>query len=223
MSTWVTLERPCPGCGAVQKLSIARSLNVSRAPAHREVLLAGELHRQRCTSCQMAFTVDCAFEYLDFERKQLFLVFPLAEERRWAELEGEPQKLWERNLGAAELPVAVRELGQGFHVRAVFGPSALREKVILFEAGLDDAAVEAYKLGWMREAPLARMYPGSRPQLHSRRDEDLLFVATPRGGERQVLAVEIATLRAYPVEDPLVGQLRQGPYVDTGRLLFLPE
>jgi hypothetical protein len=196
------------------------SLNVSRSPESRDALLSGELHATRCPACEQRVVFESQFDYLDFGRRQLLMIFPPDDEPRWAELEPMPAALYQRALTDEVLPPLVRQIGAGFRVRAVFGMAALREKVVLWDAGLDDAVVEAWKLGWMRRDPLARMRVERRPRADHVEDGRLILVLPEANAP--LLSAELAQLAAHP-PDELARRLSAGPYVDTGRLLLTAD
>jgi hypothetical protein len=220
VSTWTSARQPCPRCRTELELPLARSLNVSRSPESREALLRGTLHVTRCPACEQRVVVESQFDYLDFGRRQLLMIFRPEDEARWAELEPLPAALYQRSFTDEQLPPLVRQIGEGFRVRAVFGMAALREKVVLWEAGLDDAVVETWKLGWMRRDPLARMRAEQRPRADHVEDGRLILMLPDANAP--LLWAELAQLTAHPV-DEVVRLLSAGPYVDTGRLLLAAD
>jgi hypothetical protein len=196
---------------------VAVSLNVTRSPEQRERLLSGELHRVRCTGCGEPNRIETNFSYFDLDRRQLFMVFPPGDEPRWAELERAPTILRDRNLAGDAAPAFARQLGAELQLRTVFGLDALREKVLLFEAGLDDVAVELTKLAWMRGGGLGRLVALERPRARVV-DEQTLRLVTASGA---TMVVDLAGLRAQgSPQGEVADRLRAGPYVDVGRLFL---
>jgi hypothetical protein len=218
MSTFVEVSCVCPRCSKQQTARVAQSLNVSRSPAHRDLLLRGDLHRHTCR-CGHASTIDVDFNYLDFDRKQLFSVFSETKEERWQTLERIPADALRRNFSDDALPLLVRDMAEGFCVRAVFGLSALLEKVLVFDAALDDVALEVTKLVWMRSRGIAGLSLARRPRVVQRHGADLVLKMANRTPAEAVL-IDIAALRTIPLgRNEIAAELRAGPYVDVGRLL----
>lgn len=215
MSTFVPVDVDCPQCGATRSVTVALSLNVGRSPARRQELLDGALHRSTCARCGVESAADVGFTYLDFDRKQLLVVHPSADEGAWPTLEGAATALFERNLREAALPERVRERGEGFLVRCVFGLAALREKVLVFACGLDDRAVEITKLAWMR-GDLARLELAARPRAYELAADELRLASPGRrlGG----FSLDVAEAKRQRVDEALAKRIGAGPYVDLGRL-----
>ena len=222
MSTFVKIEVACPACGTAADRMVATSINASRSPEWREAILAGRFQRFACarSGCGEVVTPLLPFPYLDFHRKQYVGVFPHGDESRWWEHEREPEGAYERNLGALAPPVA-RPIGEDMVVRTVFGLDALREKIVVLDAGVDDALVEALKLRLLVGRDDLSPAPDDRPRLLSLSDDELTFRAR-RGPDVYRLTVPRAELDAIAADDdlvPILDALRSGPYRDCGRLL----
>jgi hypothetical protein len=143
MSTWFDEEVTCPACGATQTARLARGIHVSRAPEAREQVFERTFHRVTCKQCSVRFVAKRPFVYTDMDRKH-WLQVALADERpRWPELEGLADQVFDRAFTGSPLAEAQRD---GFKIRLVFGLEELREKLVIWRAGLDDAIIEAVKL-----------------------------------------------------------------------------
>jgi CpXC motif protein len=142
MSTWTERIVTCP-CGNTQTMRVALGIHVTRAPAVRDDILARRLHRATCT-CGKRLHVAARFEYTDLDRKQFVLVRGSDEIAAWpaheVELRATMRQAFE--LGAP----MVSELVRSIRGRVVFGQEQLREKLVVWAAGLDDALVECVKL-----------------------------------------------------------------------------
>ncbi|MCA9538108.1 MAG: CpXC domain-containing protein [Myxococcales bacterium] len=161
MSTWRVHWIECP-CGARFAASLADGVHVDAAPAVREQVLAGALHRAVCPGCGRAGTIDAEFIYADFARREWIVVAPPAEVgawRRWAELTA---RLFDAHVTQAAVP-EVRAAAAAFRVRTVFGVDALAERLRAFEARLDDRLIETLKLSLWRAGPT--LSPGRRVRL----------------------------------------------------------
>jgi len=132
MSTWMTRVVACPRCDATLELRVALGINVARAP-----------HRAACR-CGATVHAVAAFEYSDLARGQLVRVALPDERARWRALEAglaaSVRRVFEHGSPLAHgLVTATRS-------RLVFGDEALREKLVLWSAALDDAVIECVKL-----------------------------------------------------------------------------
>lgn len=131
----------CPHCGAEQIQRVAQSINAERSPHYREQILAGEFQRPTCSQCAQSFEIGQPFIYVDLPRKHWFGVFSGADESGWRDLEEGPQ----RALDVARSAPGGQGVVGDPRVRCVFGLTALREKLLLDDLGLDDVAVEIMK------------------------------------------------------------------------------
>lgn len=116
----------CPGCGAVQAFHAWRSLNVTLEPETKQKFLRGDFTRVTCTQCAWSGPVVYPFLYHDME-KQLMI---------WLWLDG-----GEPDLNA--LPPG--EEMKGYRLRFVATQNELLEKILLFDADLDDRVIECLK------------------------------------------------------------------------------
>ncbi|MEO8707340.1 MAG: CpXC domain-containing protein [Kofleriaceae bacterium] len=159
MSTWTTRSLACPRCGVLASVRIAAGVHVARAPEVREQILAGQLHRFTCSGCDESTQVEAAFVYTDFPRHHWISVATPDELASWrdheARLAGEVARAFE--LGS---PLA-HPLADGLRVRLVFGSVELREKLVVWGAGIDDALVECVKVRAFASDPELAA-PGSR-------------------------------------------------------------
>lgn len=143
MSTWFEEAVTCPACGLEQTARLARGIHVSRAPEARDQVFDRTFHRVTCKGCSTRFVAKRPLVYTDMDRKH-WLQVALADERpRWPELEVLADQVFERAFTGSPLAEAQRD---GFKVRLVFGMEEVREKLVIWRAGLDDAIVEAVKL-----------------------------------------------------------------------------
>ena len=219
MSVFEEREIPCPHCGHRAMLSVAASLHAPRVPEVRAAIFDGSFQRFPCGSCGEPFVVEGPFIYIDFDAKQWFGVYPRKWEAKWRTVEDEALGSFQRNMQTYAPPM-VKEMAEGFAVRAVFGIEALAEKLRCFDAGIDDAALEVLKLDLMRSQPELHLSPEERPSLCGVADDKLLF-AVPGGGTmsvpRELLDGIAADRDAWSAGFEGVSG---GPYVDAGRVLI---
>jgi hypothetical protein len=170
VSTWADRELDCPACHAKVKARIALGVHVNRMPQVRDDVLARRFHRFAC-GCGETIAVDTSFEYTDIERKQLVLVSTNSMRAEWPALERELAAIVHRvrDLGSP----LVHWIVEGLRARVVFGVDELREKLLLWQVGLDDALIECIKVrAWTADLTLAA--PGSRLLVDEVADDDTL-------------------------------------------------
>ncbi|HJJ46745.1 MAG TPA: CpXC domain-containing protein [Methanocorpusculum sp.] len=121
----------CPECGHEQELHIIPSVNVTLDPDMREMVLSGDIFLFTCEKCGFSGFAGYPFIYEDKERNGGFLIYmePECEEREVG-IDGD---------------VADQVLLQNMTMRLVTTINELKEKIFIFEAGLDDRVVELFK------------------------------------------------------------------------------
>ena len=216
MSVIVDEEATCPHCGGLQVVRVARSVNGGRSAHLRKAILDGTFQRPTCDLCGQSFVVESTFSYLDFTRHHLVVCHPIAAEVDWRHHEDALDALVEEEFTASEVD-EVRRLGDGLVGRVVFGLDALREKLLCFDAGLDDRGIEALKLLILRSDKRLLGDTGSRPRLIEVDGGTLRFATA--AAEMSVDRAEYETIAAPG--GPWTAWLAtlDGAYVDLGRLL----
>lgn len=224
MSTFADRRVPCRQCDHEMQGLVATSINVTRTPAWRTAILDGSFQRWTCPACAAVTVPLEPFPYIDFDRRQLIGVFPTAVATRWWDVEGEVAGAHLRNLGA-DGPEVARPIGEGMDLRAVFGLAALREKLVLFDAGLDDAVLEALKLRLLLAAD--GLGPDDRLRLVEVDGAELVFDVPRSSGEAAALMGRLVVDRSEydgvasdpHLRDSVIAGLASGEYRDVGRLL----
>ena len=211
MSRFALIELPCV-CGHAQPARVAESINVTRTPAARDVILAGTFHCVRCAECGADLVHRGPWLYTDVDRRQMVLVRLPEEADAWAAWESVAERaFWQQFPRAGE---SWRADAEGYRVRLVFGQWALREKLLLWDAGVDDGLVEVIKLDLR-----VRHGVGGLPILIALSATELIFRVVGTDAEVRVARAELAGLdpglvrRRYPA-------LCDRVYVDHRRVAF---
>lgn len=209
MSTWAPFALACPACGASVEVPLLRGMHITRLPEVHEQIVRGTFQAATCDACGHRFVVERTSVYTDFERGHYLAVEPV-DCADWGAARERHRAVFDRTFTLG--PDVAQALGQRLVVRLVPGLRALREKVLIFEAGLDDRAVEGLKLsvlGQRRLSPRAwvlRLLAIHAPQGH------LLFGIYPRtppatqAGPRvfsTAKAIDHATVCAADVDEVL--------------------
>ena len=156
MSTWFDERVTCPSCATEQTARLARGVHVARAPEARDQVFDRTFHRVTCTACGVRFVAQRPLVYTDMDRRHWIQVALAIERPRWPELEEATGNIFERAFVGSPLAASLRE---GMKVRLVFGMEELREKLVIWRAGLDDGVVECVKVqAFAREPALSRAH-----------------------------------------------------------------
>jgi len=126
----------CPG-GHPVTIDVPERLDVFGPADARSPLLEGRIARMTCPRCKRRLAIDEAVSYWDRVRRHFVRVVPWSERSRWLEAEA-----FQAALQPPGGPFAVGPA----RVRLVHGLDELREKLMLWDAGLDDRWVEVMKL-----------------------------------------------------------------------------
>lgn len=226
MSLFLRVTAVCSGCGQSAEADLAASVNADRRPDLRQSILDGEFQSIACGHCQTRIRLPAHLAYLDVGRGQWILVEDTDRLPHWYEAEAEARGIHDQAFGQ-QAPEIQRQMGAGIRPRLVFGWTALREKLIADEAGIDDGVLELLKICVLRNVPA--------PPLNDR--TELRLVEVGEQGELQLRWVNglteegIAelTLSGDDYDALLAGlepwqsvldDLRAGLFVDMNRLLI---
>ena len=223
MSLFRPVNLICPSCGTLIVMEAVGSVNADRRPDLRDAILEDRFQDVTCGSCGKSFRLQPEFNYLDVGRGQWIAGMPAARMPQHLEVEDEVSAAFAQFYGAGA-PQAAREVGAGLTVRLTFGWPAIREKLLLAGAGLDDAVVEMMKLDLLRRLPSAPLGPGTELRLVRATDDLLALVwidtATEKGQGEIVLprAAYDEMLEGVEAWAGVRAQLTDGPFVDIQKL-----
>jgi hypothetical protein len=219
----------CPHCQHQFNQSVAVSLD-GDAAAQRQAILDGTFQRLTCAACGTAFVADGPLIYIDFDAKLWISVFPTPWESAWWDHEDEPQVVFQRYM-IDHCPPLVRSCAPGFTVRAVFGIERLREKLVAYDAAIDDRVLEAYKLDLLRGLGPYDLAQSARPRLREVSATEAVFhVPRPEPGapdRNAIVRIPRTEIDRVAAERDgawaaTLEAVSAGPYVDLGRI-FVPR
>lgn len=135
----------CPKCGALNDVTLWQSLTVSDSPDLKEELLKGKLNMLICKDCDAKALVPTPLLYRDEEKKLLFSFLPCESDE-----EGRKQfeSVKENSRTSGEL-----EGLSGYNLRFIYDYNTLLEKILIFDAGLNDKTIEVIKLMVLAQDP----------------------------------------------------------------------
>jgi len=134
----------CPACGAALDAQLVDAVDPTRRPELRDDLLARRFHRLVCATCRAALELEHPVVYTDFARRHWLYAGVERDRAEWPAYEARLH----RDVGLAlsrHSPLA-HALGDGLRSRVVFGYEELREKLVIWDAGADDALIECLKV-----------------------------------------------------------------------------
>jgi hypothetical protein len=178
----------CPD-GHPLRVTLPTRLEAFGDPDPRASILSGELGRVRCSRCARWFLAEAPLLYTDPLRGHLLLVLPPSRIAGWREEE-------------RRIPVLLSKtrptMGAEVTARLVYGYPQLREKLLLWQAGLDDRLIEVLKLMALHRPELELGVSGRLALELERIDPDrsrLLFsarrVEAPHRPERIYIGLEL--------------------------------
>lgn len=228
MSLFETQEITCPSCQHAQQVDVAFTLNASRRADLRDAIIDRSYQRFACEQCGAALRPEPHLTYLDIRRNQWILAKSVSDLAHWSAFETAARVIFDESYGDGA-PAAAQATGADLQVRVVFGWSALREKLLIEAAGLDDVAVEYVKVLLFRALEQMPLADDAELRFEGLGDEGTLrFLWYVGASETPVEAVEAPrALYDLAVNDPeawraLRETLSAGPFVDMNRLL-VPE
>jgi hypothetical protein len=223
MSTFAPCRATCPHCTVTFDTEVVTSVSAHRTPGLREKVLEGSFGEQSCPGCGRTVVVIVPFPYVDFDRRHFIFVQPAELVGEWQDHEKLVDELFTENL--SESPSwRARELSADFIVRTVFGIDELREKLLVFDADLDDGVIETVKLRHLLETSERWATP---PIIRFVTCSGIAIEFTIRGTHtdgRETMESGVVPRRVYDAiaggeATEILDALRSGTYCSVGRLL----
>lgn len=131
MSTQVSKDVCCPQCGKPVRTKLWTGISANTEPVLRQKVLDETLFDWQCPHC--GYQAELVYPCLYHDKEKKFMVYLVPEGSKQA-------------LRKVEVDTRFPQLA-GVRKRAVTSPMELKEKVLIFEAGLDDVGVELVKAG----------------------------------------------------------------------------
>jgi hypothetical protein len=157
--------------GQLISVNLADSLSILRTPDKREEILQGQFHKVAAPDGTSEITIEKPFLYTDLSRNEVILVKPLSERYTWRKASLKLEQV------VKQLPNTVSPPETRFK-RVVFGLGELKEKLLAREAGIDDRAIELFKVLLAYEHPIILQQPRLNIHLHKIDEQWLTFIAS---------------------------------------------
>ena len=121
----------CPKCANAADFRVYGSINVDVDPQLRDQVLKDEIFKFKCGHCGFEDTLFYPFLYHDMQNRFWILIVPDKKDDA---------------SSAPELPEIAKRSMVNYRSRMVSRVNDFKEKIFIFEAGLDDRVIEMLKL-----------------------------------------------------------------------------
>ncbi|MBQ1546455.1 MAG: CpXC domain-containing protein [Clostridia bacterium] len=148
MSMRAKVNLKCPKCGKDMEIEQWSAVNGDKNPQQKMKILEGTLFTPKCPMCGNVCTVGYPMIYHD--TRQNYMIWLIYDEQELKHVTDYFKKSKSENYSDdAEEPV-----DRACRQRAVFSPDRLREKIMIFDSGLDDKLIEIMKLAYAKQVQL---------------------------------------------------------------------
>jgi len=145
MSMENKIEISCNNCGKKSDYVMWQSLNVQLNPEQKENVLTGKLFQFTCPHCKETYTLCHNFLYHDMEN-QIMIHYILDNDDKGAQ---EAKEAFDNRFGTHENELgellAATGMNDAYRMRIVRSHNELKEKILIFDAGLDDRVISLLK------------------------------------------------------------------------------
>lgn len=135
----------CPGCAAELRVNVYDSVNGDRRPDLRQAILEDRFMRLRCGECGEELRLPPELVYFDQELGLWINARPLEALEEWQASEAQTLEVYLQTFGPFAAP-AVQAIGAAMRARVSFGWAGLREKLLCATHGVDELALETFKV-----------------------------------------------------------------------------
>lgn len=156
----------CPICGQVLDFTVWKTINTVSNPEMKEKVRTREAFTLRCPECGEMINLDYGFLY--FQMEDEMMIYYASDQKETENV----YKMFRENGKAAK---RLKELQSKFLYRIVHSQNELREKLCIFDAGLDDRVIELAKL--LYAGIFFTEHPEAESDVVYFRPEDMTFVS----------------------------------------------
>ena len=137
MSSHHTTVITCPACGKESDFRIWDSINTGLDPEMKKAVLDFSAFKFTCPHCGAETNVDYGFLYHQMEDKVMI---------HYASTDENAAEMYETYTGKKFPEMFEGFLSEKYRIRIVRSLDQLREKIRIFDTGLDDRIIEIYKV-----------------------------------------------------------------------------
>lgn len=131
----------CPKCGKDIEIDVWETIDLPYDIEQKQRIMRNSLFKINCDTCKIIFPIAYRCQYNDMEQKYLIWFAPRAEEKEIKAITAYNEKL--------KVDKPLRLAQGGYRYRVVFNDNELREKVLIFDEGLDDRYIETMKISYL--------------------------------------------------------------------------
>lgn len=133
----------CPKCGKESKFVMWSSINTVLNPEMKKKVLTGEIFKFKCNKCGCEARINYSSLYHQMEDR--IMIYYVQDEEDYESA---------CNMFSGEdMPEIFEDLmAEKYLYRIVTSPEELREKIIIFDNGLDDRVIEIAKIFYIGQA-----------------------------------------------------------------------
>ena len=131
----------CPRCNTELEVELWDKVEMPYDAEQKDRIMKNTFFRAKCTGCETLLPIIYDCEYNDLERKFLIWIVPKF-------LDGEKARIMRYN-NRLETDNTLKLAQGGYRYRIVRNDNELREKVLIFDEGLDDRFIETMKLAYV--------------------------------------------------------------------------
>ena len=135
----------CPKCGAVSDITVWSSITADDSPDLKKDLLSGRINMFRCPDCEAAALMPEPMLYSDSVKKLMISFYPTNDPVQ-------KQERYEQIIKSSKESGELKAL-DGWNLRFLTDHNELLEKLLIFENGLNDKAIEVIKLMILSQEP----------------------------------------------------------------------
>ena len=207
MSITAEAMAPCSKCGKKSEITIYRSINTAENPELKEKIRNGSLFIWECPECHQANLAKYETLYHDPGKKIMLWLMPSGD-------------LSETQMQA--IANHTKAMG-GYRLRLVKDVGALMEKLLIFEAGLDDMAIEMCKYVTLmemmsRNKAAAGSLAGTVLHFHRVEERDgMKYIVFMYPSEGQMASLNVG----YNVYEDSLGIIGRNPDIIPDRETFM--
>lgn len=142
----------CPKCGKEIAIDIWDSVDMPYDAQHKDAVMKNAFFTGHCEDCDLLFPVAYKCTYNDMERRYLIWIDPRPKDIAQKAIDSYNDKL--------KTDDGIRLARIDYTLRIVRNTNDLREKILIFDEGLDDRYIETMKLAYL--PVFKKSYPDSK-------------------------------------------------------------
>lgn len=137
----VLTKMPCPNCGKPMNFKIKSEIEIPDDMVYKTKIMKNKLFNMQCKDCNIFIPSSYRLTYNDMDQHYLIWVMPQLTDKEKKEILDYNQRL--------KTDRALQLARNDYRFRVVRDDKQLKEKIIIFDEGLDDRVLEIMKLSYI--------------------------------------------------------------------------